>query len=65
MAEAKPTEKCKLWSAESMEAAVQSVLPGGRGLRESSRLYNVPVESLRRRVNGDVSIGCRPGPATV
>ena len=35
------------------------------GLRETSRLYNVPVETLRRRVIGIVDIGCRPGPPTV
>ena len=47
-----------------MEAAVESV-KGGKGLREASRLYNVPVESLRRRVTGMVEMDCRPGPATV
>ena len=30
-----------------------------------SRLYNVPLETLRRRVNGTVAIDCRPGPNTV
>ena len=63
---AKPVEtKRKLWSEESMKAAVQYVLEDGGGLRETSRLYNVPVETLRRRVNGSVSIDCRPGPSTV
>ena len=38
---------------ESMEAAYQAVLDG-KGLREMSRLYNVPVETLRRRVIGTV-----------
>lgn len=28
-------------------------------------MYNVPVETLRRRVNGTVALECRPGPATV
>ena len=54
----------KLWSDESMKAAVQSV-EEGHGLREASRLYNVPVETLRRRVTGKVDIDCRPGPRTV
>ena len=45
----KTTQKRKLWSDESMAAAVVSV-KDGRGLREASRLYNVPVETLRRRV---------------
>ena len=54
----------KLWSQESMEAAVQSVQEG-KGLREASRLYNVPVETLRQRVTGKVELDCRPGPPTV
>ena len=45
------SQKQKLWTDESMEAAYQAVLDG-KGLREMSRLYNVPVETLRRRVNG-------------
>ena len=46
-----------------METAVECV-KGSKGLREASRLYNLPVESLRRRVTGVVEIDCRPGPAT-
>ena len=53
------------WSAQSMEQAVSSVKNEGKGLREASRLYDVPVETLRRRVNGLVEMDCRPGPATV
>ena len=56
------SQKRKLWTDESMEAAYQAVLDG-KGLRETSRLYNVPVETLRR-VNGTVGLGCKPGPAT-
>ena len=37
----------------------------GMGLREAARLYNVPYESLRRRVNGTVGSDCRAGPPTV
>ena len=33
--------------------------------REAARFYNVPFETLRRRVNGTVECGCRPGPSTV
>ena len=57
-------QKRKLWTDESMAAAYQAVLDG-KGLRETSRLYNVPVETLRRRVNGSVDLGCKPGPATI
>ena len=57
--------KCKQWSPESMEAAVGSVKDGKTSLREASRLYNVPVETLRRRVTGTVEMDCKPGPATI
>lgn len=63
MATRKPI-KCKLWSDENMAAAVLSVQEG-KGLREAAKLYNVPVESLRRRVLGTVSVDCRPGPPTI
>ena len=56
--------KRKLWSSESMAAAVAYV-NDGNGLREASRLYNVPLETLRRRVIGTVDISCKPGPSTV
>jgi hypothetical protein len=52
------------WSEESMVAAVGYVKEGN-GLREASRLYNIPVETLRRRVTGVVDILCKPGPSTV
>ena len=37
----------------------------GNGHREASRLYNIPVETLRRRVTGTVDLSCKPGPSTV
>jgi len=50
--------KCKQWSSEGMEAAVKSV-KDGMGLRQASRLYNVPLETMRRRVIGAVDMDCR------
>ena len=47
-----------------MRAAMESVSEG-KGLREAARLYNVPVETLRRRVTGKVDIDCSSGPPTV
>ena len=48
-----------------MEEAFKSVRNESMGLREAARAYNVPVETLRRRVAGVVSIDCRSGPPTV
>jgi hypothetical protein len=47
-----------------MEEACKSV-EKGMGLLEAARAYNVPVETLRRRVTGTVSIDCRSGPPTI
>jgi len=55
----------KLWTDESMKAAVASVVNETLGLREASRVYNIPVETIRRRVNGSVRMGCKPGPTAV
>ena len=57
--------KRKQWSDVSMAAAVNCVQKDGKGLRETACLYNLPVESLRRRVIGSVELNCRPGPPTV
>ena len=34
----------------------------GMGVHEASRLYNLPYETLRRRVAENVDLECRPGP---
>ena len=57
--------KRKLWSEESMEVAKNGVQNENMTIREASKLYNVSFETLRRRVNGTVGSGCKPGPATV
>uniref|UniRef100_A0A1X7VB76 HTH psq-type domain-containing protein n=1 Tax=Amphimedon queenslandica TaxID=400682 RepID=A0A1X7VB76_AMPQE len=48
-----------------MAAAVSSVVKDNKGLRETACLYNIPIETLRRRVNGSVALDCKPGPTTV
>ena len=57
--------KCKLWSEESMSAAVSSIVNDNKGLREAARLFNILVETLCRHVTGMVKDGCKPGPDTV
>ena len=47
-----------------MVAAVKDV-EDGMGIREASRLYNIPYETLRRRTHHVVSLDCRSGPPTV
>ena len=58
-------KKQMLWSTKSMKAAVDSALQEKRGFKEAARLHNIPVETLRKHVNGSVEVGARPGPATV
>ena len=65
MASDQPVQKRKVWSEESMLAATNSVLHDNKSVREASRLYNVPFETLRRRVTGSVKDGCGPGPSTI
>ena len=46
---AKPTGiKRKVWSEESMKAAVKNVLRDDEGIRETSRLYNIPFQASWR-----------------
>ena len=47
-----------------MEEAVK-VVREGLAYREASRMFNVPLESLRRRVIGTVEMNAKPGPSTV
>ena len=48
-----------------MLEAVKSIEDDGKGLREAARIYNVPVETLRRRVVGITSVDAKPGRDTV
>ena len=58
-------QKRKLWTEESMEAAHNSIHHENKRLREAARMYNIPVEILRRHANGSVEAGCKTGPSTV
>ena len=57
--------KREQWSDDSTAAAVDSVLKENKELRKAANLYNVPIKTLRRCVNGSVKLDCKPGPATV
>ena len=57
--------KRKQWAADCMEGACNAVKNEQMGLHEAARTYNVPVETLRRRTTGLVSLNCRPGPPPV
>lgn len=54
----------KQWSKESRAAALQDM--GDRmGVWEAAKLYNLPFETLWRRVVEKVDLECRSGPPTV
>ena len=57
--------KRKQWAPESMQEACKAVKDENMSLREAARKYSVPVETLRRRTAGFVSLDWRPGPPTV
>ena len=59
MDESKKKAKRKQWLPENMEEACKSVKSESMSLREAARAYNIPVETLRRRVVGIVSLDCR------
>ena len=48
-----------------MVEAVRSIEEDGKGLREAARNFNVPIETLRRRVAGITSLDAKPGRDTV
>ena len=49
----KEKKKSCLWSLDAMKRTVTAVEEGNE-LREAAMMFNVPVESLRRKVNGDI-----------
>ena len=55
----------KRWNMESMKAALEAVKMDSKGLREAARDFDVPITTLKRRVDGLVEVDARPGPSTV
>jgi len=63
MALSKPQRK--LWSTESMMAALSDIEQKELTIRQAANKYNIPFETLRRRTKSDVDVDCRSGPPTV
>jgi hypothetical protein len=49
----------KKYIVEDLERAVSAVKDGGISIREAERVYSVPFDTIRRRVNGSVDMDCR------
>ena len=50
---------------ESMKRANDDITMQKKGLRQAAREYDVPVTTLKRRVDGVLPADCKPGPSTV
>ena len=55
--------KQKLWTKEIMAAAVKSI-NDGMGIREASRVYNIPFETLWQQTTNTVQLECHSEPPT-
>ncbi|KAK9688436.1 CENP-B N-terminal DNA-binding domain [Popillia japonica] len=47
------------YTNEDLEEAVSAVRVGGLSIREAERTYQVPFNTIRRRVNGSVDMNCK------
>ncbi|KAK9753781.1 CENP-B N-terminal DNA-binding domain [Popillia japonica] len=51
---------------EDLEKAVSAIREGGLSIRKSERTYQIPFNTIRRRVNGSVDMHCkRPRPQSL
>ena len=55
----------KALDRRELASAINSNYREDKGLREAARIYNIPVETLIRHVNGSVEVGAKPGPASI
>ena len=53
------------WSIEAMSEAMKLVKLNEKSLRQAAREYDVPLTTLKRRADGEVSLNAKPGPPTV
>ena len=58
-------KKCLQWDLKSMSEAIDAVKVREKGLRQAAREFGVPVTSLKRRVDKEIELDARPGPAPV
>lgn len=59
------SKKRQQWSVEAMSEALKAVKLNEKGLRQAAREFDVPVTTLKRRVDGEVPLNAKPGPPTV
>ena len=52
------------WSVVAMREAMKLVTLNEKSLRQASREYDVPLTTLKRRVDREVSLNAKPGPST-
>ena len=56
-------KKCLQWDLKSMSEAIDAVKVREKGLRQAAREFGLPVTSLKRRVDEEIELDARPGPA--
>ena len=55
-------QKSKFWTEESMKAAVMNCIRyESKGLRTKARLYNIPVDTLKRHASASIEAGMDAG----
>ena len=59
------SKKRQQWSVEAMSEALKAVKLNKKGLRQAAREFDVPVTTLKRRVDGEVPLNAKPRPPTV
>ena len=59
------SKKRQQWSVEAMSEALKAVKLNEKGVRQAAREFDVPVTTLKRRVDGEVPLNAKPGPPTV
>ena len=53
------SKKRQQWSVEAMSEALKAVKLNEKGLRLAAREFDVPVTTLKRRVDGEVPLNAK------